>query len=180
MGLNYENLDLVTRQHMIGELDLDIKENRIYFSKRFNSVGKSNWESLLREAILSHNDDWLANELQTRECFLQHETVIRQGKQIIKKVPYDAAITCAEGEFNRFYARGLCSRAISEGIQLVEVYRGKIVRTPRAESEMKIGQTLLAKQLLQDLRTSHGVEPALGIPPGPNSGLTVRLIKKEE
>lgn len=36
-----------------------------------------------------------------------------------------------------------------------------------------IGKLITAEQLLQDLRTHPGVEPAMGLPPGPNSGLTV-------
>lgn len=91
------------------------------------------------------------------------------------KVPVTAPDTLAEGEFNRFYARGLCARAIADGIPDVEVYRGKQVQRPRPESQSKIGNRINVKALLEDLRKSQGVEPALGLPPGPNSGLTVRL-----
>jgi hypothetical protein len=81
----------------------------------------------------------------------------------------------AEGEFNRYYCRGLCQRALEVGIEEVEVYRAKAVTTPRPESQRLIGRRLSARSLLNDLRTSQGVEPALGVPPGPNSGLSVRL-----
>lgn len=91
------------------------------------------------------------------------------------KVPVTAPDTLAEGEFNRFYVRGLCLRAIEKGIPEMEVYRGKPVRQPRPESKAMIGKRISAQILLEDLRQSPGVEPALGLPPGPNSGLTVRL-----
>ena len=91
------------------------------------------------------------------------------------QIPVTAPDTLAEGEFNRFYARGLCTRAIEDGIQEVEVYRGKQVSQPRPESEAMIGKRLSARAILEDIRRSPGVEPALGLPPGPNSGLTVRL-----
>lgn len=94
------------------------------------------------------------------------------------RVPFNAHETLAEGEFNRFYARGLCACVLAEGGSEVEVYRGKIVTSPRPESEAMIGQHLSAQQLLEDLRTAQGVEPALGLPPGPNSGLTVRRIER--
>jgi hypothetical protein len=80
-----------------------------------------------------------------------------------------------EGEFNRFYIRGLCLRAIEDGIPDVEVYRAKPVDSPRPESQALIGQRIKAEALLQDLRARTNVEPALGCPPGPNSGLSVRL-----
>ncbi len=81
----------------------------------------------------------------------------------------------AEGEFNRFYARGLCRRAIAEGIEALVVYRAKEVVNPRAESVALIGKSLPAKQLLEDLRAHIGTDTALGLPPGPNSGLSVKL-----
>jgi len=92
------------------------------------------------------------------------------------KIPVTAPDTLAEGEFNRFYARGLCARAIDNGIKEVVVYRGKEVQQPRAESQAMIGKKIDATVLLEDLRNSPGVEPALGLPPGPNSGLTVHLL----
>ena len=46
---------------------------------------------------------------------------------------------------------------------------------PRPESEAKIGKTIAPQSLLDDLRKNIGVEPALGLPPGPNSGLSVKL-----
>ena len=81
----------------------------------------------------------------------------------------------AEGEFNRFYIRALCLRAIEDGMAQVIVYRAKAVQNARSESERKIGQGVPVEALLRDLRTHPGVDTALGLPPGPNSGLSVRL-----
>jgi hypothetical protein len=91
------------------------------------------------------------------------------------KVPVTAPETLAEGEFNRFYARGLCRRAIDEGKPKVQVYRAKQVVNARSESEALLGQSLPADKLLEDLRASVGTDTALGLPPGPNSGLSIRL-----
>ena len=176
MGVKYENLDNRTREFMIEELELDISSGKLYVSPRLNPNGQKNWESLLREAIQGHDDEWLANELQKRSYMNTREVrSTRSGGTTLAKVPVTAPETLAEGEFNRFYARGLCARAIDEGITDVEVYRGKQVQRPRPESQAKIGMKYAAKALLDDLRTSQGVEPSLGIPPGPNSGLTIRL-----
>ena len=91
------------------------------------------------------------------------------------KVPHTTPDILAEGEFNRLYARGLCVTVLALGRTEVEVYRGKVVQNPRPESQAMIGRCMPAQKLLEDLRMSQKVEPALGLPPGPNSGLTVRV-----
>lgn len=71
--------------------------------------------------------------------------------------------------------RGLCARVSASGPGEVEVYRGQQSARPRQESEALIGRRLEAQTVLRDLRSSVGVEPALGVPPGPTSGLALRL-----
>lgn len=176
MGLNYENLDGRTREFMIKELEQDISSGRLYVSTRLNHIGRGSWADILREAFQSHNDDWLAEQLLNKGCLETHETRrTHSGGATVAKVPATACATLAEGEFNRFYARGLCARAVAEEIPEVEVYRGKPVQQPRPVSQAMIGKRITAKTLLEDLRVSQGIEPALKMPPGPNSGLTIRL-----
>jgi hypothetical protein len=86
----------------------------------------------------------------------------------------DAADMLAEGEFNRFYIRALCRRAIEDDIEVVIVHRAKVVENPRPESELKIGREIPARALLEDLRTNIGGLTKFGIPE-PGSGLSVRL-----
>lgn len=99
----------------------------------------------------------------------------RQGEADEGKVPVTAPWTFAEGEFNRFYLRGLCLRAIDEG-KSIEVYRAKAVVAPRPESTALIGARLNPHTLLADLRIHLAVDTALGLPAGPNSGLSGRLV----
>jgi hypothetical protein len=161
MALNYEHLDDRTRQSMQNEVDLDISRGALYISSRL---------------IQSHEDAWFADELRCTKCMnATEERRKRGGGFSTVKVPITAPDTLAEGEFNRFYVRGLCIRALEDGLAEVMVCRGKQVSQPRPESETMIGKLISAKMLLEDLRKSQGVEPALGLPPGPNSGLTVRL-----
>lgn len=176
MGILYKNLDERTREFMLKELEMDIEKGNLYMSPRLNSVGHSKWPELLKEAIVSHNDEWLANQLKVRHYMKSHEQRrLKSGKITFARIPVTAPETLAEGEFNRYYAMGVCARAIAEGISEVVVFRGKQVKQPRPESQAMIGKRIKAKALLEDLRKSQGVEPALGIPPGPNSGLTICL-----
>jgi len=176
MALNLVNLDDKTRPLMIKEIDRDITPGKLYISPRLNSSGVTQYPILLKEAAEKHNDSWLAQEIRARSLMKTEEARgTPSGKTTTAKVPVTAPDTLAEGEFNRFYCRGVCLRAVSEGKTQVRVYRAKHVDNPRPESEAKIGVLVNAQKLLNDLRTNPGVEPALGIPPGPNSGLSVQL-----
>ncbi|MGG7522031.1 hypothetical protein ACQ3G4_11600 [bacterium BS0013] len=176
MGLNYVNLDDVTRRYMSEEIEFDMEHQNFHSSNFLNEHGKSVWPSLLAEAV-QHNDDWLANEIQRRGMLASHYPRRKSGstETTMVKVPVTAAQTMAEGEFNRLYARGLCARAIAEHIISVEVYRARYSATPREESQRMIGTRFLPQDILQDLRSHPGIESALSIPGGPNSGISIKL-----
>ncbi|HTY22730.1 MAG TPA: hypothetical protein VMC85_06345 [Desulfomonilaceae bacterium] len=176
--IHYENLDKRTREFMLRELDMDLADGTLYLSPRLNKKGRGNYPSLLREAIISHDDVWLADQLRGNKLIKAYEQRRNPGGGYTKsRVPHSAADTLAEGEFNRFFIRGLCARALEEGIKEVQVYRGKAVRNRRPESEALIGTKKKARNLLDDLRANPGAGPVLGLPPGPNSGLTVHILR---
>ncbi len=171
MSLHYENLDEHTRQFMLEEVERDISQDKLYISPRLNELGQQNYPQLLKEAVKGCDDAWLANQLRQR--MKSHHGYTKTGKP--RKVPVNAPDTLAEGEFNRFYMRGLSLRAIKENMEVVEIYRGRASRRPRPESEAMIGQRILAQALLTDLREAVGKTPVSKLP-SPNSGLTVRLV----
>lgn len=176
MGLQYQNLDDETRHYMLEEINLDVERNTICISNWLTAAGKAAWADLLRLAATAGTDDSLANDL-VRNGYIEthYERRKPKGGYTVAAVPYTAQWTMSEGEFNRFYVRGLCRRAIANGIKTVIVYRAKAVENPRPASEDKIGMSFDPETILNDLRQTQGLEPALGLPPGPNSGLTVRL-----
>ena len=176
MSLTYKNLDQRTRVLAAVEINSDVAEKAIYISPRLTPQGAQLWPSLLGEAIASYDDAWLANALRQKGLINTHEERRKpKGGTTIAQVPATAADTLAEGEFNRYYVRGLCLRAIEDKSPYVEVYRARHSDNPRPESQALIGKRLSPDALLDDLRKSPGVEPALGVPPGPNSGLSVCL-----
>lgn len=177
MGLTYADLDETTRRYMLEEISLDQKNGDEYQGRRLNERGRERWLPLLNEAATSHDDNWLAAQ-QKAECLIKDKETrrLKSGKIIEVDVPFTAAETLAEGEFNRFYIRGVCRRALDSSKSSVLVYRAKHVENPRSESLALIGTMMDANLLLIDLRTHQGEEPALKMPGGPNSGLSVRLV----
>lgn len=175
MGLNYLNLTKEVRDLMLDEVEIDVEGNKLYISSRLVAGMEPKYIDLLKEAIRNHDDDWLANEIKNGGLMREREMRTRQRRTSTVKIPRDAHFILSEGEFNRFYIRGLCNKAINDGISELTVYRAKQVNTPRTASNQQIGQKVNAKDLLNDLRESIGFETYLGIPPGPNSGLSMKL-----
>lgn len=176
MGLDYKNLDERTRMLMLAEIKRDITEKTLYLSDNLSQRGQLDYPDLLRAAARGGNDVTLGAAILRGLNSHQAPRLLKSGKH--SKPPVmrgDAHKTLSEGEFNRFYIRAICLRAIEDGIQDLVVYRAKAVENPRSASEQMIGQRMPAKALLRDLRAHPGVDTALGLPAGPNSGLCVRL-----
>jgi hypothetical protein len=176
MPLTYAHLDDRTRHLMIAEIERDIAAGTLYLSDNLSEQGCSNYPNLLRAAAHNGSDAALAQELLS--CLNSHEKPrwLRSGS--FSKPPVmrsNAHEMLADGEFNRFYMRALCRRVIEDGIKSVVVYRAKEVSNPRSASEEVLGKHMAPESLLEDLRTHPGVDTALGLPPGPNSGLCIRL-----
>lgn len=179
MGLRFENLDETTRPLMVEEVEMDIRSESIYLSPWLSQKGQGDWADLLLEAVRSGNDDALAQKLRFSGLLNQKAQRRKpKGGYTWYNIPDTAPMMMAESEFNRFYVRGLCRRAIAERIPRLEVYRAKEVSEPRPGSFQKIGLLMDPEVVLIDVRKSIGVETALGMPQGPNSGLTLRIPLK--
>lgn len=168
---NFENLDDRTRQYMLLEVDQAIKASQLNFSKRFNETGLKLYPQLLRQAATNGTEATLAAALQQHQCFNTHE---KRGA-VTRQVPENAATTFAEGEFNAFYMRGVCHRAIQDGY-MVQVYRAKKSDVHRRGSELIEGNLENPTRVLLIIRNSlDGSQRGPGMPAGSNSGLSIRL-----
>jgi hypothetical protein len=183
VAFRFLHLDETTRSFMLAEVDRDTIAGTLYLSPRLTDRGRRDWPDLLRRAVRSGTEGSLADALlgtgRLKEVESRRTSPGRGlgwGRVVEVRVPSTAAMTLAEGEFNRFYIRGLCLRAIDAGIAAVTVYRAKDVERPRPESMYLIGRQLAVGALLDDLRRHSGEqEPGLRVPGGPNSGLSVKL-----
>ena len=177
MTLYLENLDDRTRQLMLAELEYDISHNQLHISPFLSGQGQRDYVHLIREAIQSGTDQTLAENLKLHRRINRTQPRRQpKGGYSIASTPENAADILAESEFNRYYIRGLARRAIEDGIPELVIYRAKPAKNPRPESEARVETTISSQDLLDDLRANPGDEPpALGVPAGPNSGLSVRL-----
>src|SRR5271155_476703 len=96
MALEYPVLDGTTRKYMLEELDLDVKEGRLYVSPRLSGKGVADYPTLLKSAMESGNDASLAGELR-RDARLNATEQRRKpkGGSTTVAVPVTAADTLA-------------------------------------------------------------------------------------
>ena len=175
MPLHYENLDPTTRRYALTELDDDLKNGTFHASDRLRPTAIADYQRLLHEAIRYYDDRWL--EERASDLLVDVETrQTRTGGQTTAKVPEMAARMLAEGDFNRYYMRGVAMRAIEEGRMVVEVYRARLSLEPRPESTELEGHRLDARELLDQLRGLATTEPVIPRLGRVNSGLSVRLV----
>lgn len=175
MALIYFHLDARTRQFMAEELAADVAADRVYAPPRVVPERQSRWRELLTESIATADDDWLAAMLRRERLIVTHEPRRTKHGVTMVSVGSNAADILAEGEFNRYYMRGLCRRAEVDLLESVVVFRAKHVESPRPTSQRLLGSRITPARLLADLRLNVGVDTALGVPAGPNSGLSVKL-----
>ena len=176
MPLNYPNLDDRIRKLMVNEIQRDIDAGTLYISGNLSPHGSVEYPVLLQAAAQNGNDASLAQALLSRLNSHEKPRQLKTGG--FSKPPVmrsNAHEMLAEGEFNRFYIRALCLLAGEDGIKELVVFRAKPVEHARSASEVMIGTHVAPGALLQDLRSHPGVDTALGLPPGPNSGLSVRI-----
>lgn len=174
MPLQYENLDPTTRRLAIAELDADIAADRFHVSERLRPGSVAEYQRLLREALRYYDDRWLEERLGGMLVDFEMRRT-PSGGETTAKLPEAAPRMLAEHDFNRYYMRGVCLRAIEEARAVVEVYRARLSLEPRPESAELEGHRLPAAELLDQLR---GRPSEAGLPPlgRPNSGLSVRLV----
>lgn len=93
MGMSFINLDDVTRQLMLAEIELDISQNRLYLSPRLRNTGIENYAILLKKAITDHDVEWLTKQLQSNGSIklTEERRNPKSGGYTSAKVPITAA-----------------------------------------------------------------------------------------
>lgn len=166
MGIRFENLNEITRRYMIEEIDHSIGRDELYRYEEFTDDGWKKYPELLRKAAQEGDDDFLGVTLYHNNCFR-----LDAHRESYTKF--------AELEFNKFYIRAMCRRAIDEGKKL-QVYRAKEEEESHPELQGNIGKVIELEGLLIELREQEErgtpLERVIGVDLEPDSGISVRLI----
>jgi len=175
MPLHYENLDPQTRRYALSELERDIENGSFHVSERLRPESAIEYRKLLHEAIRYYDDRWLEDRVE--DLVLETEPRrTRTGVETMVKVPSMAARMLAEGDFNRYYMRGLSLRAIDEQLGVVEVYRARLSLEARPESAELEGHRVAPEEVLAWLRGEQSEDENARRLGRHNSGLSIRLV----
>jgi len=160
---------------MLAELDDDLAGGTLYRSPQLSDEGLLHYDDLLRAAVLSGTDDSFAESLCLREAVRppsrwQHPREVGPLEALA-----DVTTRLAEREFHRFYIRGLCRRALGQGVQTLVIYRARPPDPGRAPSDAMIGVRIAVSSLLEDLRGTFPSLPPHGLPQCRDPGLSVRF-----
>lgn len=174
MPFMFNNISPTIRQHIVNEINSASTNGNFYMSTRFNQNGINAAVGLLTQAAQSHDEHWLAYQIESLSLMRDYEVRTRSfSGYTIAHIPHSAAETYAEGQFNRFYMIATCVEAIASGRQ-VRVYRAKQVMNNRASSNNLIGSVCNPNVLINELRT---LQTSLGHNLlMPNSGLSIEII----
>jgi hypothetical protein len=175
MPLELVNLDVCTRRFMLAELEADIAANTLYLSPQLSEDGRTQYQHLLREALATGTETSLADALRASDLVILPDRWKRSGAAELRDALGAAAALLAEREFHRFYIRGLCRRAMEQGVRTLTIYRAKPSDPARAQSEAMVGVSITATSLLEDLSAAFRIMPPHGLPQCRDPGLSVRI-----
>jgi hypothetical protein len=175
MPLQYENLDPTTRRYSVAELNHDLESGAFHVSDRLRPEAVAEYRRLLNEALRYYDDRWLEEHASDLLVDVEPRRT-RSGGTTTARVPQMAARMLAEGDFNRYYMRGVALRAIEEGRQVLEVYRARLSMEPRPESAELEGRRVPAAEVLDHLRGPFSADQSVAPLGRTNSGLSVKLV----
>jgi hypothetical protein len=165
----FEHLDERNRALMLSEFERDKSEKRVFFDARLKGDIHSQYLGSLERALSAGTPESFAAEIKGGE-YLSALELRRQGStEVEARVPITYPQTLAEAEFNRYYMRAVCLRAMQDGLA-IEVYRAKPVSKPRPPAT----ETWTPEALLEHLRMTN--ISVAGAFPGANSGKSIRLV----
>src|SRR5207253_8262583 len=139
--------DPTSRRYALAELDHALANGAFHTSERLRPDAVGEYQRLLNEALRYYDDRWL--EERASVLLVESESRrTRSGGTTTARIPQMAARLLAEGDFNRYYMRGVARHAIDESRPILEVYRARLSIEPRPESAQMEGSRVAATEVL--------------------------------
>ncbi len=178
---NFEELNEVTRKWMLEEFRNEEETGNPYRSTRLSAAGLEAFPQEMETAIVTGNEETLAESLSNPAYWLPFETYERGGNVHRRQInPAKAAEFLANTEFNTWYVRGLARRLMEEGEEYCQVYRAAPAQEPRGECLLHDGQTYPVERIYRGHRARYwsplGDPNALSIPVGTNCHHSIRRV----
>ncbi|MCC7372767.1 MAG: hypothetical protein IT306_30425 [Chloroflexi bacterium] len=175
MALCLHDLDAATRLYMLDELDADLASGTLYRSPLLSDAGASHYPVILRASLADGTEETLAQALGAIKAIQPPARLPQLHGEDVESATQAVSSTLAEREFHRFYLRGLCCRAIAEGIDSLAIYRARPADGGRASTDAMVGVRIAVRSLLEDLRGTFRIMPPHGLPQCRDPGLSLRL-----
>lgn len=156
---------------MRAEVERDIAAGTVRLSRLLSATGQERYIGLLLAAVDRGTSATLAEALRSGGCL---DPTRMAGADTGEVDPDGAALRIAQREFRRYFARGICARAIAAGFEFVEVYRARAQPQAPKMTDTLIGRRLHVGEVLDGLRGGNSLDGVLGLPSSGCSGLSVR------
>ncbi len=182
MAMNYEELDIKTREYMLAEFDKEQSSATPFKSKALSAQGRIALPELMKRAITSGNEVSLCQSLNVPMYWDPQEEYTRNGvtrnrQRNIRQSAERLSLT----EFSTWYVRGLAKRLGDEGATTCQVYRGELPKWEPGECASHEGQIVSVQEIYNNHRARYFPEPGnkdvYSIPFGPGCHHVIRRVK---
>ncbi|GHO76992.1 hypothetical protein KSD_47630 [Ktedonobacter sp. SOSP1-85] len=173
----FEELNLITRQCMLDELEQEERGGNPYRGRLLSVAGKAAFPDLMRQAILSGNEQTLVHSLVISQYWQSAESYSKGVRRINIQ---QQAERLGLSEFNTWYVRGFAKRLLQEGMTHCQVYRAAEPKGARETCSFYEGQTFPVEEVYQGHRAQYwpASNPrAFSVPFGPNCHHTIRRCR---
>jgi hypothetical protein len=179
--MQFEELDEVTRRHMLAEFDREQQEANPYVGRGLSRAGIEAFRRLMRAAITDGNEESLRAGMARPEYWLPTETYVLKGVSRERKVNIaQATERLCLTEFNTWYVRGLAARLAGEGVTRCQAYRAANPKWEPGDCAAHEGQVYTVQEIYDGHRRRYWPEPgdqaAASIPFGPGCHHTIRRV----
>lgn len=145
--------------------------------------GWAQWERVIPEALSSHDEEWLTNQMLDPSFWRSHRTrALRSGGFSDQRIsPSWVAPFLCRNEFNIAYIHGLASVLLDRGETECVVYRANAAYEPRGECTSWEGQRFATQDVFDGHRirywpTESKQPAAFSVPSGPNCHHSIRAV----